>query len=229
MNKEKALDRIRKCLALSESKNPNESAIALRQARKLMEKYGLTAESLESKGHSFFDLGFKRPPVWALLVVGLCGDAFGCTYFKNRGGKAVFVGEKDSVAIARYAYEVVSRQLKNNLEKFKAISPDYAQAGAGRKRKLSQSYCEAWAVAAGKVVKEFAKPMTAERAGELTRYFQSALEQPVDIVRHSSVRIVSDHTTAQAVRSGLNDGENVRIHTPLSGADCAGVVDRDRE
>ena len=38
-SRERALEKIKKCLALAESPNPNEAESALRQARKLMEKY----------------------------------------------------------------------------------------------------------------------------------------------------------------------------------------------
>lgn len=38
----KVLDKIRKCLALSTSSNEHEAAAALRQARKLMDAHGIT-------------------------------------------------------------------------------------------------------------------------------------------------------------------------------------------
>lgn len=42
----KILAKIKKCLALASSSNPNEAATALRQARALMEKHGVTSESI---------------------------------------------------------------------------------------------------------------------------------------------------------------------------------------
>lgn len=43
MNKEKVLDKIKKCLALSQSANEHEAAQALKQAQALMEKYEVNA------------------------------------------------------------------------------------------------------------------------------------------------------------------------------------------
>ena len=43
MNKEKILDKIKKCLALSKSANEHEAAQALKQAQALMEKYEVNA------------------------------------------------------------------------------------------------------------------------------------------------------------------------------------------
>ena len=42
MEHEKIIDKIKKCLALSNSDNPHEAAAALRQAQKLMEMHNLT-------------------------------------------------------------------------------------------------------------------------------------------------------------------------------------------
>ncbi|PIA66345.1 hypothetical protein CDR19_15110, partial [Ectopseudomonas toyotomiensis] len=39
MDRKKALDKVKKCLALANSSNPNEAAAAMRQARAMMEKY----------------------------------------------------------------------------------------------------------------------------------------------------------------------------------------------
>lgn len=47
-SRERALEKIKKCLALAESTNPNEAESALRQARKLMEKYQLEMSDVDS-------------------------------------------------------------------------------------------------------------------------------------------------------------------------------------
>lgn len=46
MDKEKVLDKIKKCLALGRSANEHEAAQALRQAQALMEKYKVNAEDI---------------------------------------------------------------------------------------------------------------------------------------------------------------------------------------
>ena len=43
MDKEKVLDKIKKCLALGQSANEHEAAQALKQAQALMEKYEVNA------------------------------------------------------------------------------------------------------------------------------------------------------------------------------------------
>ena len=47
MDKEKVLDKIKKCLALGESANEHEAAQAIRQAQMLMKKYGISEIDIE--------------------------------------------------------------------------------------------------------------------------------------------------------------------------------------
>lgn len=46
MTREKVLDRIRKCLALSKSANEHEAAAALRQAQKMMDQHGVSEDDV---------------------------------------------------------------------------------------------------------------------------------------------------------------------------------------
>lgn len=227
LNREKALRRIEKCLALSASANPNEAATALRQAHKLMQEYGLSQGDLEANtmGSLFFDSGFKRIPAWALLVISLCADAFGCVNFVSSGGRIVYVGDKDHIAIARYAYDVVMRQLKSNLKSFQADNIEYILASVGRKKKLSQSYCEAWASAADDVVTEFAKPVTDSRRKDLTEKFEA--DQGVSVGAAIDRKPASDQSTASAIRSGFSDGADVRLHAPVGAESSQRLHDND--
>jgi len=77
----KIIDKIYKCLRLSESGNPNEAALALRQATSMMKKYGISdaqvlaaevTESTTQAGERF------NPPFWALALANLIADAFQC-------------------------------------------------------------------------------------------------------------------------------------------------------
>ena len=52
MDKEKALDKIKKCLALSRSANEHEAAQALKHAQALMDKYGVRVRALAQ--HQFY-------------------------------------------------------------------------------------------------------------------------------------------------------------------------------
>lgn len=51
MNDQRILERIKKCLALSQSSEPHEAAAALRQAQKLMEMHGGQPSRSSAGGH----------------------------------------------------------------------------------------------------------------------------------------------------------------------------------
>ena len=52
MDKQKVLEKIKKCLALGESANEHEAAQAIRQAQILMKKYGISENDVELSGIS---------------------------------------------------------------------------------------------------------------------------------------------------------------------------------
>lgn len=124
MDKEKALSKIKKCLALAASPNPHEAAAALRQAQKLMDEYGLTmtdvslADVTEAKAQArTVDL-----VKWEAMLSKAVALAFGCEVYSLQGAKIgpdfrvmrqrdyVFVGVGAAAEVASYAYEVLARQ-----------------------------------------------------------------------------------------------------------------------
>lgn len=54
MQREKALKKIKQCLALSKSSNSNEAGIALKQAHKLMKKHNIDGESEDELSTQYY-------------------------------------------------------------------------------------------------------------------------------------------------------------------------------
>lgn len=112
--------KIKKCLALSRSSNEHEAASALRQAQLLMREHGITdldiehADILEDVARS---RASSKPATWECRVASMIAIAFGCEmFFRGRIsphlGEWRFVGFGPSAEIARYAFEVLMRQVK---------------------------------------------------------------------------------------------------------------------
>ena len=116
MDKSSALEKIKKCLALSRSANEHEAAQALKHAQSLMAKYGLTDWDVESAAVSEqYGKAPKTAPSWHWRLVHLCASAFGCDRWHvadHSGGRFVFCGINGRPELAAYAYEVLLRQLK---------------------------------------------------------------------------------------------------------------------
>lgn len=126
---QKILDKIKKCLALAGSDNPNEAATALRQAQALMSKHGITSEDMELSEITTSKVksgAGKTPPQWIAQLAKLVCTAFGVdvVYEDNLvnwnewRSKVVFIGVNSSPEIAGYAYEVLLRQLKKGRSDF---------------------------------------------------------------------------------------------------------------
>lgn len=124
MNRDQALSKIKKCLALARSANPSEAGIAMRQAQKLMAEHRVTEHDL-----SLLDVGEVGAKastaafnVWETRLASMVADAFGCSYYGRSGGritatgswvrelKYFFVGLNGAADVAAYAFEVLSRQ-----------------------------------------------------------------------------------------------------------------------
>ena len=83
-NKQRIIDKITRCLALSKSSNENEAATALRQAHAMMAKYDITMGDIElsdiKQKHSESRLA-RRPPIHLAALGNMIARIFGCSVY----------------------------------------------------------------------------------------------------------------------------------------------------
>lgn len=158
----KIIDKICKCLRLSESGNPNEAALALRQATRMMEIHGITdtqvmaaevSESATQAGERY------NPPFWALALANLVADAFQCRNLISRKyGRAPefrFIGLGFKAEVATYSYTVLHRYLVRAIEKFElTVKQGHSQEEAEKQRR-TEVFAQAWLFRVGRTVSEF--------------------------------------------------------------------------
>ncbi|HTH40454.1 MAG TPA: DUF2786 domain-containing protein [Rhodocyclaceae bacterium] len=145
------LAKIKKCLALSASSNEHEAEAALRQARKLMEAYGITdldiraAEAEEQQAKA----GAKsHPSNWETMLAVRIGDAFGCRviftegFFWDEKGTWCFIGCGPSPEIAHYAFTVLLRQAKRARESH--IKTKLKRCKVSTKTRRADLFSEGW-------------------------------------------------------------------------------------
>ena len=159
-NNKKIVDKIYKCLRLSESGNPNEAALALRQASSLMKKHGITdaqvmaAEVNEATTQAG---GRYNPPFWALALANLVAEAFECrNLIVRQYGKSPefrFIGLSFKAEIATYSYTVLHRNLTRAIEEFK-LSLEDANSNVELERRV-EIFAQAWLFRVGRTVSEF--------------------------------------------------------------------------
>lgn len=147
MDKEKALDKIKKCLALSKSSNEHEAAQALKQAQALMEKYEVNAVDIALSEVS--EQGADRRMAvklaeWQWAVANMISEVFGCKCYQQ-GDAMVFYGLGNRAEIASYAFDVVYRQISAARREF--LKTCRARKPSNRTY-LADQFCNGWMMGA---------------------------------------------------------------------------------
>lgn len=123
MNRDQALLKIKKCMALRASSNENEAAAAMRQAQKLMEQHGITEAdvALADVSEVRCRAAMQSSPRWEARLASLVGEAFGCDviwtserkfigYRVSSRTMVLFIGVGVAPQVASYAWAVLDRQ-----------------------------------------------------------------------------------------------------------------------
>jgi hypothetical protein len=164
-------DKIKKCLRLASSNNEHEAAAALRQAHKLMELHGITESDVEASmaSEQTSTAGVKATPsLWESTLATCIGNAFGCrTMFtqllhSSQNGKWSFIGCGSAPEVAKYAFDVLSRQLRRGRAEY--IKTNLRRCKKTSKTRRADLYCAGWAMAVQSKVDKFANTETQDRA-----------------------------------------------------------------
>jgi len=159
IDRDKIIEKVKKCLALAKSSNEHEAAAALRQAQKLMQAHGiddLDIEHADIQEERTRAGAIKTPAIWECALAECVARAFDCVVYLHRVGSVahwVFVGATPSGEIARYAFEVLFRQIKQ-------ARADYLKTALKRctktRTRRADLFCEGWVVAATALVRGLA-------------------------------------------------------------------------
>jgi len=120
---ERAIRKIKHCLALSQSSNENEAATAMRQAQALMREYQLTETDVKLSDVGEVESSMSRAerrPLWDQHLSAVVASVFNvkslrykhwCNIKNRRVERAIFVGVSPAQHIALYAYETLLARL----------------------------------------------------------------------------------------------------------------------
>lgn len=216
--RKRALDKVRKCLELGKSSNPHEAETALRQARKLMDKHQLEQSDVLASQVESVELqvgkGLRMPPLWVRMLSELVASAFGCIHLIQRvrgvGTSILFIGPGGNGEIAKYAYEVLSRQLqvgkRNFFSRFDALE-------TGVKRKMGARYAEQWLISVHDQVKSFSG-MDEESERAVSAYMEKHFPETEHIKPRRRPKLSQAEMVAAI--AGSEDGEKVSIYVPVN-------------
>ena len=174
----KTLAKIKKCLALAASDNPNEAATAMRQARALMDKHAVSSHDviMADIGESAVKsktMARDKPAQWETQLIAIVAKAFGCHAMIDRQlsvtgkgivneGKYIFVGVKQQAEIAAYTASVLARRCKTARQACIAETFEgQGRGGKGRKAmmtRMGDMFAVGWVSAIQRTVTDFANP-----------------------------------------------------------------------
>jgi hypothetical protein len=217
MDRQKALEKIKKCLRLAASSNPNEAAAAMRQARAMMEKYRiedadvLITDVIESSARS----GAKtRPVAWEAGLAEVVGKAYCCSFlFLSGRGEYRFIGEMAEVA--SYTMTILLRQIRQARRDY--IADHLARCKASTKTKRADVFCNAWVWKVRSSVWAFAgseEPSAAAATYMAKHYPELSSFRPVD--RSGDKKRMSQRDYQDAAR-GIKAAEGVQLNHGVDG------------
>ena len=173
MDKETAIKKIQKCMALAKSSEPHEAAAALRQAQKLIEQFGIEHPELLASGVSeewSKSASTKTPSQYEVNLASMVCNVFGCDLmFTRRLGKSflsieggyAFIGTAPAPEIAAYTFAVLRRQISK-------ARKDYISTALKRHRKnktaAADEFCMGWVMAAKRQITTSARTPEQEEA-----------------------------------------------------------------
>lgn len=211
MTREKALDKIRKLLALAGSSNPHEAAAALRHAHALMRKHNIddSAVAMSQVKQSSTTAARDTWPLWLAALMSVVAHTFGCKCYggwqSNGRTEVNFIGIGAKPEIATYAFTVLRRQLTASRQRY------YKTTRGKRANRIRRAddYAFAFVVAITEEVERFADqvPAIVEQA------FLAIKEERGLVTEGRKLRPLDE----RAADAGFSDGKKVRLHTAVNG------------
>ncbi len=214
MEHRKIIDKICKCLRLSESGNPHEAAMALRQAHRLMQKYRINEELVRKAivEESVVDIGQSyTPPFWVLALANLVADTFDCRVFVarhyGRRPEYRFLGLDLTPELATYTFEVLLRQLAQAREQF-VIGLGLADASESERR--GDVFAQAWLFRVARTVENFAS--NTEVLAAVDAHIQAEHGETVDLRRDP---VTPENADYEDILSGMRAANKVSLFRSL--------------
>ena len=208
---------------MAASNEPNQAAIALRQAKKLMEQFEIEYPELMAMGVNeewAKSRASSKPPVYEILLANTVGKMYGCDIiFTNRysrnavlHGGYTYVGNGTSAQVAAYAFAVLNRQLLR-------ARADYTGTFLKRYRKnkvaAADEFCGGWVYAIARLCPT--AELTHEQAEARQAYMGANFNRSSEITVASRALSTAGRTVPHA-RLGELAGRNARVNPAIGSA-----------
>ncbi|EBX7333770.1 DUF2786 domain-containing protein [Salmonella enterica subsp. enterica serovar Sandiego] len=219
-DKDKAIRRLKKLIALSSSSNANEASAALARAQKLMETHGVTQDDIEILDINesicdYWPVGARNPPHYMAGLLQVIKDAFGVDCILLGNGVS-FYGVYNRPELAAYTFEVLGRQLMKARSDF--IKTQNKCIKTSTKTARGDKFAEGWIIAVLNKIEKLARTAREMELAErwLEKKYTCTVTRPV---RQSGKTRDNDN----ARNSGYREGKQASLHQPVNGQEQAKI------
>jgi len=235
-NMDNIKERIQKLLALSNSPNEHEAALALQKAQELLERYDLSMEEVFSftvdNVHEYTAFSGKRIPAWITWLASVIAEVFGiqtythCQYRYTVNNKRLlqsdiqFVGFEADIMIAKHCFEYIRRGIESGYQNKRAElkSMGLQRLPRGFKNAYALGYIEAVKEKMAQLARIQQTTQADEHVSNLPVVKQNAIQkymQNLNLKQAKSRKLTLSHA---AYAAGLEDGARTPVSRPVSGA-----------
>lgn len=220
LSREDVLRKIRGCLGMATSDNPDIAATAARQAQALMAQYDIEHPEILASGISEEfspSRATRKPPAYEVLLAETIAGLFSCSLIfthkwerKLTGGYS-FMGAGPSAEVAAYTFSVLSRKLRDARETY---TQEKLQRYRRNKVAAADEFCNGW-VFAVRSTTQAAAP-TGERLLAIEAY-QGRKYPKVGALTTSRRELANEKLSDQHQNSGWAEGKKTKIDSGISG------------
>jgi hypothetical protein len=217
------IEKIRKLLALANSSNEHEAALAAAHAQRLLAEHNLAMADIEAshKPHSADTIETrvsKTLPKWLRhLSAGVC-SAFDCQAIHHPAlGTLTFIGVGADVQVAAYTFAYLDKTVRRLCATYMKIHSGMELANRHRELQRHSYYLGAVATITGRLREQ--KKETPTTPGALVPVKEALIKRAMsDIGPIRTMRSRRSYVDGHAYSSGEQDGRQIGISRGITGA-----------
>ncbi|EIC0888439.1 DUF2786 domain-containing protein [Salmonella enterica subsp. enterica serovar Mikawasima] len=217
-DKDKAIRRLKKLMALTSSSNANEASAALARAQKLADAHGISHDDIEALDINesicnYWPVGACNPPRYMAYLLQVIKDAFGVDCILLGDGVS-FYGLYNRPELAAYTFEVLGRQLIKARKGF--IKTQNKRIKASTKTARGDKFAEGWIIAVLNKIEKLGR--TAHEVELAERWLEKKYTRTVT---HNARESGKTRDNDNALNNGYREGRQARLHQPVNGQEQA--------
>lgn len=231
MDNSPIIEKIKKLLALADSSNEHEAALAAGHAQRLLSEHNLAMADIEAahkpdRADKIDTAVAKSLPKWLRHLSGGVSSAFDCQAIHNpAAGRLTFIGVGADVQIAAYTFAYLERTIRTLCSAY--IKGHIDSTTANRHRELMRQSYYLGAVSTITARLREQKTRTPVTSGALVPVKEGLIRQTLNEIGNvRTMRSRRSYVNGDAYDRGRTDGSEVGLHRGISNASATHRIDR---